>query len=610
MSKLILSLDSKTNFQYGENTQTDMNYQIGKNGHIEYGWSNNIREKIVQFSFQCLRTDTNGIKLLENKMKEILIEITSDSKDKISDNERKDMIVTLYKMIAYTRDIIIGKGEYKLSYMMIKTWYDYFKYDDNSGEGADYALYSFVNPKIDQEGEEHTYGSWKDIKYFCCYCIENGWDINHPLISFAVNMINTQLKKDYEAYLNGEKTISLAAKWVPREKSKKFGILYTKLSQSYFLHYFSNINKLESNVKAHLKAKMNYRKILSALNKHLDTVQIKQCQNKWATIDHSKTTSITMNKQKNAFLNIQKNGSQRTDKEDRIECANNMKNFIMQTIKDKKELKGKRIGLNNFTKEALELINMDNNGYGKMDDEIFKLKCDLLNSQWRDNSSQNVVLRKMIPMVDTSGSMEGDPMNVAIALGCRVAEKSIIGKRVMTFSASPTWVNLDDCNNFIDMVSKISKANWGCNTNFYAALNMILEVIIENNMKPEEVEDIVLAVFSDMQMDCAEGSKSSYKTLYKTIEEKYEFAGIRLHGKAFKPPHILFWNLTSTTGFPTLYNEKNVSMMSGFSSSLLNDFCESGISGLQKATPYSQLMNSLNNERYKRMEDYMMNLLL
>jgi uncharacterized protein with von Willebrand factor type A (vWA) domain len=36
----------------------------------------------------------------------------------------------------------------------------------------------------------------------------------------------------------------------------------------------------------------------------------------------------------------------------------------------------------------------------------------------------------MIAMVDVSGSMEGDPMNAAIALGIRTAEKSLLGKRV------------------------------------------------------------------------------------------------------------------------------------------------------------------------------------
>ena len=35
--------------------------QIGENNHTEYGWSNSIREKIVQFSFQVTRTDENGI---------------------------------------------------------------------------------------------------------------------------------------------------------------------------------------------------------------------------------------------------------------------------------------------------------------------------------------------------------------------------------------------------------------------------------------------------------------------------------------------------------------------------------------------------------------------
>ena len=55
----------------------------------------------------------------------------------------------------------------------------------------------------------------------------------------------------------------------------------------------------------------------------------------------------------------------------------------------------------------------------------------------------------MIAMVDVSGSMDGDPLHAAIALGIRVAEKSILGKRVLTFSALPTWVNLDGYDSFV-----------------------------------------------------------------------------------------------------------------------------------------------------------------
>ena len=37
--------------------------QIGENGHVEYGWSNDVRERILQFSFQLVRpSDTSGLK--------------------------------------------------------------------------------------------------------------------------------------------------------------------------------------------------------------------------------------------------------------------------------------------------------------------------------------------------------------------------------------------------------------------------------------------------------------------------------------------------------------------------------------------------------------------
>jgi hypothetical protein len=192
--------------------------------------------------------------------------------------------------------------------------------------------------------------------------------------------------------------------------------------------------------------------------------------------------------------------------------------------------------------------------------------------------------------------MSGDPLNAAIALGIRVAEKSMLGKRVLTFSASPSWVNLSGQDNFVEMVQTVSRADWGMNTNFSAALKMILDAIISQKLKPEDVEDMVLAIFSDMQMDQAD---TSSKSLLESIEKQYADAGQRLWNKPFKAPHILFWNLRSTQGFPTLSCQKNCSMMSGFSPALLNLFCEEGLESLQSCTPYSLLVKSLDNERYK-----------
>jgi len=112
---------------------------------------------------------------------------------------------------------------------------------------------------------------------------------------------------------------------------------------------------------------------------------------------------------------------------------------------------------------------------------------------------------------------------------------------------------------------------------------------------------MVLVVLSDMQMDV--GDKCNKEVLYDTMKAKYEAAGIRVHGKGYKPPHILFWNLRSNDGFPSLANQSNSSMMSGFSPSLLNMFCDEGLVSLQSCTPWSILNKTLENERYKIMEN-------
>jgi len=134
-------------------------------------------------------------------------------------------------------------------------------------------------------------------------------------------------------------------------------------------------------------------------------------------------------------------------------------------------------------------------------------------------------------------------------------------------------------------------------------------------MAPEDVENMTLVMLSDMQIDQAEqidhycriptNGVQKRESLYETIKEKYAAAGIRVHGKPYNPPQILFWNLRNTSGFPCLSTETNVSMMSGFSPALLNLFCDKGIDSLQSCTPWSILTQSLENNRYKILGDYL-----
>ena len=568
--------------------------QVGENGHLEYGWSKSFQELIMQYSFQLTRTNKYEIETLRGTLKSMLSSLKRkmETVNVYEKEELKGYLSILYRMIGHTRDIIDGKGEYTLTYMMIYTWYDFYP------ELAKFALKCLVDLSVDNDTNEqnsktiHQYGSWKDIKYFCNYCKCQGESTEYPLIKYAVELINKQLREDNEAHIYGSNNISLVAKWIPREGSS-FGWLYKIMAIDYFPEYMATAVNPYKTEKAILKCKTKYRQMLSTLNNVIDTVQIKQCNHTWSNINFDKVTSITLSKQKKSFLNIKKNGAVRyPENVDRIECAENFNFHIENTLNSKKEINGKRVGMENFTKQAIELLRDKNNS---------RIEKMLLNSQWRDNSLQTNALGKMIAMVDVSGSMEGDPMNAAIALGIRIAEKSVLGKRVMTFSSNPTWVNLDGYDDFISQVGILMNAQWGMNTNFHAALDLILDAIILNKMPPEDVQDMVLVILSDMQMDAGDGCNK--QVLYDTMKAKYEATGIRVHGKPYKPPHILFWNLRSTSGFPTLSNQPNVSMMSGFSPSILNLFCEQGMTSLESSTPWALLQNSLENERYKIMSD-------
>jgi hypothetical protein len=419
--------------------------------------------------------------------------------------------------------------------------------------------------------------------------------MTHPLYQCCCQLINEQLKIDDQLSLDSN-LISLVAKWVPREKSNKFGWIYQMLACDYFKKYVETAKNEKSKEFAIKKCKTDYRKLLSKLNKQIDTLQIKQCGKEWSNINFNNVTSISLTKQKHAFMNVKKNGDPRfPDDSDRVDCALHFSQHISKAIKGEIQMKGKRVGLNDFTKQAIELSLSHNK-----DDNWFQ-QCSLLNSQWFDNATQNGALGNFIAMVDVSGSMEGDPLNVAIALGIRIAEKSKLGKRVLTFSASPRWVNLENCDNFYTMVDEVNKSDYGLNTNFYAALNLILDAIVESKLSPEDAQDMVLVILSDMQID--EGDTCNKETLYDTMKKKYEDVGIRVCGKAYKPPHILFWNLRSTKGFPCLITQPNTSMISGFSPVLLNQFCNEGLTSLQALTPWALLEKSLENDRYKVLGD-------
>jgi len=570
--------------------------QLGENGHEEYSWSKNIRELIVQINYQLVRSvDLSILKgklsqvlhLLKNSTHELnslLDEIYCEKESRklaaigMYIGERNELLIVLYKMIGYTRDVVYGKGEYLLTYMMILVWYSYFP------ECAKYALKCCV----DKEG----YGSWKDVKYFCNYCLENTKNENHPMIEYAIFLANEQLQKDYDKFLTGERNeISLVAKWIPRENSKKFGWLFQKLAVDFYSKFFKNGTMSTRSIN---KASMEYRKMCSSINNFLETVQIKQCSHRWSEIEYNKITSGTLLKQSRAFLNLNKNN----ETFDRAVCAARFyKNIILENLVDKNK-PSTTICPGDFVKRAF------------YPEKLAPAEKDVLNFQWRNQENMDLV--DVLPILDMYlANHNDDSCYAAIGLACKVAESSSLGKRILAFGiGEPFWIDLTKETTLVEMITCIKKNCCGITghkPNFYSALEMIINSVSLNMMNNEDIEKIKLMIFSDFQIEpmVIENGK-----LYDVIKEKYEKMGTSIHKEHCSPPSIIFWNLRCTNGFPCFYNDKNVSMISGYSTSPLKAFLPN------KNNPsfnfgctnnaWGNMKFYLDNSRYKKMQDFIM----
>ena len=661
-SVLISALDNMNKSHSALASVSPPCHQYGENNHIEYKaveLSNananasvatttaTLQEKIMQFHFQLVRTsDTNMIKCIAKDTRDILSAIMSgiskNSENKLVYDEYIDMGVIMFKILAHTRDIVTGKGEYMLFYVMLIEWakldFRFFDFMIRS------LVYDTSTTDADSHSHSHTkhpLGSWKDMKYFLTYMkaelidsvqsqsqpqvfqdykdIQNQRDLYSKCVNTIVLLVNEQLRADYAIYSEHRTdSISLVAKWIPREKSKKFGWLYYYLTMNYFQHEIPCDQTHPSYERAVNRAFMNYRKMISALNKQLDTTQVKMCEKTWSDIDFSHVTSITTHKQTKSFLNVKQNGetSRYPHDADREGCKYNYEEYLRDVKEGKQRIKGARVSVIDLVKSALSNKHL----LTPLSPSSSSPVIDTINAQWKDNSVSNGAdnLGDMIAMCDVSGSMESEnsnPLHAAIGLSIRVAERSALGPRIMTFSERPQWIQLDttDSDTFVKQVVKVRGSHWGMTTNFYYALDLIRQVIEDNKMPRDVVEKLTLVIFSDMQICEASPELRNIEkknTLFENIRQMFAKMGERLYGNTdaetqtpLKPPHIVLWNLRKTTGFPCLSTDENVSMMSGFSPALLNVFCQKGVNGLKNYTPWNTLIETLNNSRYAVFED-------
>ena len=585
--------------------------QLGKNGQPEYQRTQRLedwREQLTQLSFQLTRTNnTDTHASLAKWFFSIISECANSYKQPGATPSRKlEMLGVLndaYALTLFTRDIVFGKGEYALAYILVGEW---LRLGLQWSPAIDLAQCAITMMMTSDgwftEERSHPYGSWKDLKHFWTYLQSDAWRTGLCDVDAAelVEKMERELVGAAVAQLHSDiqsSNPSLCAKWMPREKSAQ-SHLFRRMAETMFESFLATANTDESEVAATKKACRYFRKLLSKLNQVLDTPQVKQCAGEWSVIDFDTgVSSITTRNQRRAFLNLTRNGEQRCDTADRTQCAINFKSHVEAAARGERRMKGKRVGVDAFVRDAVRLARDAEVGeIGAEDMTTLKAAID---AQWNDAKRVCGSLGDYVALVDTSGSMEDEcarPLYSAIGLGIRIAEKSRLGKRVLTFSHAPAWVSLEDVDGFCDAVAQVREAPWGCNTNFNSALTMILEACVTRRLTSEEVKSITLVVLSDMNIDAAECGGDG--TMSDLIRQRYHDAGVQASGEPWVPPTIVFWNLRSTEGFPCVSSQSNTTMISGQNPGLLQSFCEEGSGCLSLYTPWEALKKALRGERY------------
>lgn len=395
------------------------------------------------------------------------------------------------------------------------------------------------------------YGSYKDVMYLL-----NEDKVKPEMVKALCNELEVELQLDVR---NAKP--SLLAKYMPTETTKDKDM---KTAYRTFMKY-TDIKPKE------------YRKRNTSLRKKLDIIETKLTEKRYDDIDYSKVPSQAGFKYRQAFY--------RNDEERYSQFLSNV---------EKGETK-----INTGTLAPYQMVDKILGGFGwdNKDKSIITMWDNL---QRPDTKGLNV-----LPVVDVSGSMMGLPMSVAISLGMVLSE-SITGEfkdHFITFSERPKLQKLVN-GDVYDKVKDLRQADWGMNTNLEKVFDLVLNTAVSNTVPQEELPQAII-IFSDMQFDEAVGQSGYWgsrtlptinDTFFNIQKEKFKQAGYEL-------PTLIYWNIGNGNTKPVVENTKNTLLVSGFSQNIFNSIFNLDLDDLENYTPLKALLEVLEQDRYKDIED-------
>lgn len=418
---------------------------------------------------------------------------------------------------------------------------------------------------------EHTEVMRRNLQYVPEY---RRWDdlyefVGTPLESAAFTLMYHQLQLDVQS-----KTPSLLAKWLKSENtsSRESRFLANKTRE-----YFNMSHK-------------EYRKTLSILRERIRVLERLMSAGRWDEIEFDKIPSRAGMIYKNAFA--------RHDLE-RMKSEKNVQTYA-DFAKDKNtKVNAKALYPYEVVKKAMEYSGgawgyYYNHGY--KDQDLNNTDRLMINKYW-DNLADYFKGCSFngICVADTSGSMYGDPLAVALSIAMYCAERNTgaFANHFFTFSSNPDFLEIQGAD-FVDKVRRMSSANWGGSTNIEAVFNEMLAVAKANHCSQDEIPASVI-IISDMEFDSCVvggahnssrwgGGPRANETLFETIENRWNAAGYRM-------PNLVFWNVDARQNNIPMKVSGHVSYVSGFSPVLFEQV-------LKGVTAYDLMFDKLDSERY------------
>ena len=534
----------------------------------------------------------------------------------ILENKNNEEIKNLFLVAFQTRWCRGGKGERKLFYVMFNElleynrdlcfellelvphygyWKDlrafYYYHYQIKGENED--LFNKICDILEkqlrldiQELDNNKEGSSPKLsllaKYYSpkrCFCVAKK---QNKVVKVEEESSSVSVS-DSDSVSNSEKSSSEVSLKEKVEEKKKLVITEkSRIENKFFEELATRLYNPQKNIaiRGVNYAQMTMRKKLVDLRRILDIPEVKMCANKWAEIKFGKMASLCLSRNTRAFLDEDKDGNVRhPDDEQRKICRNNLLERLVKGVN----------GGQLYPNELVEKVFEKNVSAGM--EAVINSQWDsiLLNIQEQikkrivETGSTNFDLSRCLVMSDVSGSMSGTPMMVSIAFGILVSQLTHPAFRdlVLTFDSSPKFFNLSDAKTFCAKVKSLGNAPWGGSTNFESAMNLITNIIESNKLNEDEIPQSLLVV-SDMQFNEAtkitDYSESiqytvrgfGWSTAYDNIKNMFKKLGVRMYGHEIDPPQIIFWNVrANTVGFPAGADEEGVTLLSGYSPSLL-----------------------------------------